>query len=75
MNKNPASPFNSTGIDHYLRNMALETLVIVGLATGACVMSTTRGAADRGYNCILVEDACATIDPVSHESEPLDVKS
>ena len=34
--------------------------MITGVATNACVETTARDGADRGYKCILVEDACAT---------------
>ena len=66
-NKNTASAFNSTNIDQILRNMGIESLVITGMATSSCVESTARDAADKGYNCILVEDACADKYPDSHK--------
>jgi len=66
--KNSSSPFNSTGIDQVLRNMNIETLVVTGLATDMCVITTARDAADRGYNVIVAEDACTTFDLASHES-------
>ena len=66
-NKNTSSAFNSTNIDQILRNMRIETLVITGMATSACVESTARDASDKGYNCILVEDACADRYPDSHK--------
>jgi biuret amidohydrolase len=61
IDKNSASAFNSTNIDQILRNLGIESLVITGVATNACVETTARDAADRGYKCILVDDACATI--------------
>ena len=66
-NKNTTSAFNSTNIDQILRNMGIESLVITGIATSSCVESTARDAADKGYNCILVEDACADKYPDSHK--------
>jgi biuret amidohydrolase len=60
IDKNSASAFNSTNIDQLLRNMGIDSLVITGVATNACVETTARDAADRGYKSILVEDACAT---------------
>ncbi len=38
----------------------METLVFCGMATDMCVKATARDAADRGFNAIVVEDACAT---------------
>ncbi len=57
-NKNTGSAFTSTNIDLILRNIGIESLVITGVATDSCVETTARDASDRGYNCILVEDAC-----------------
>jgi len=65
--KNSSSPFTSTGIDQILRNMAIETLVITGVSTSACVETTARDAADRGYNCLLVDDACAAKNQELHD--------
>ena len=66
IDKNASSPFNGTGIDQLLRNLNLETLVIVGMATDMCVETTARDAADRGYNVIVVEDATATFFAEHH---------
>lgn len=59
INKVTRGAFNSTGIDQLLRNMGIEYLLITGAVTHGCVESTARDAADRGYNCVLVADACA----------------
>ncbi len=61
IDKNSASAFNSSNIDQLLRNFGIDSLVITGVATNACVETTARDAADRGYKCILVDDACATL--------------
>jgi len=58
--KNSVGAFNSTAIDQILRNMGVTGLVIVGVITEGCVETTARDAADRGYECILVEDGCAS---------------
>ena len=38
------------------------------MATNHCVDSTARDAADRGYNVILVDDACNDNDPAAHRA-------
>jgi nicotinamidase-related amidase len=68
IDKNASSPFNGTGIDQILRNLGIETLVTVGIATDMCVETTSRDAADRGYNVIVVEDATATFLPHHHRA-------
>jgi nicotinamidase-related amidase len=59
VDKNASGAFNSSAIDFHLQQLGLQTLVVTGVATFACVDNTARDAADRGYNVILVEDACA----------------
>lgn len=66
-NKNSGNAFNSTNIDQILKNMGIDSLVITGMATNVCVEITARDAADRGYNCILVDDACACKNQDAHE--------
>ncbi|MFH1480979.1 MAG: isochorismatase family cysteine hydrolase [Pseudomonadota bacterium] len=62
LNKLTRSAFTSTGLDQIMRNMGINTVAFTGAATNVCVETTARDAADRGYRCILVEDACATLD-------------
>ena len=57
LDKNTSSAFNSTGIEWLLRNMDVETLVVVGMATDMWSRRPRGDAADRGFNVILVEDA------------------
>lgn len=66
LNKRTASAFASTGIDHLLRGLGVTDLVCTGLTTEACVESTARSAADRGYKVIMVDDACQTWEEAAH---------
>jgi nicotinamidase-related amidase len=59
LTKSSASAFTSTGIDALLRNLGTEQLVLTGVSTSQCVDLTARDAADRGYGCLVVEDAVA----------------
>jgi biuret amidohydrolase len=68
IDKNTSSAFSSTGIEWLLRNMNVETLVLVGIATDMCVETTARDAADRGFNVIVVEDATATFFEHHHRA-------
>jgi len=58
--KTTGSVFNSTNIHYVLRNMGIETLIMVGVMTGGCVESAARDAKDLGYHVLVVEDACGT---------------
>jgi nicotinamidase-related amidase len=62
------SPFNSTALDQYLRNMGVENLVVAGVLTDAAVETTARDAGDRGFNVIAVEDACAALEAEHHDT-------
>jgi nicotinamidase-related amidase len=66
--KNSVSAFTSTGLDRVLRNLGIEYLIFTGLATQACVETTARDAVDRGYNSVLVDDACITFTQAAHDA-------
>lgn len=68
IDKNTSSAFNSTGIEWLLRNKGIETIVVVGMATDMCVETTSRDAADRGFNAIIVEDGSATFFERHHRA-------
>jgi nicotinamidase-related amidase len=59
--------FNATAIDQILKNLGVERLVVVGVGTNDCVETAVRDASDRGYDVILVGDACATRVREQHE--------
>lgn len=60
------SAFADTGLDAWLRERGIRTLVITGITTEVCVHSTLRAAIDLHYRCFTVADACASADPALH---------
>lgn len=60
--------FNGSQIDFVLSNMGIESLVVTGVTTSACVETTARDAADRGYGTLLVSDALADYDQELHDA-------
>jgi len=52
--------FRETPLLDHLRQQRITQLVIAGMMTQMCVESTTRAAADLGFQCLLAHDACAT---------------
>lgn len=63
-----SSGFAGSNLDVFLRNNNIETIYLVGYATNVCVESTFREAHDKGYNPVIISDACATFDRKQHES-------
>lgn len=66
INKTTASAFNSSNFESYLRSKEIDALVVTGVGTNYCVEMTFRDASDKGFLCVLVEDACATSTPEMH---------
>jgi biuret amidohydrolase len=49
--------FWATGLHETLQAMGITQLVFAGVTTEVCVQTSMREANDRGYDCLLVEDA------------------
>lgn len=60
--------FNSTTIDQTLRAMGRDTLLITGVTTNACVETTARDAADRGFATVLIDECMADHDQEAHDA-------
>ena len=61
-----AGLFSTTGLDALLREDGRDTLVLMGVATSGCVLSTLRWAADVSYKLAVVRDGCADADAEVH---------
>jgi ureidoacrylate peracid hydrolase len=60
--------FHGTPLDLNLRTEGVDTIVVCGLTSNVCVESTIRGAHERGYNVVMVEDATAAHRDEMHEA-------
>lgn len=60
--------FYQTDLELILANAGIETLIFTGVTTNVCVQSSLREAIDRGFECITVEDCCATSDMSLHDA-------
>ncbi len=55
--------FYNTNLAELLAEKDITHLVITGVTTEVCVQTTMREANDRGYECLLVEDATESYFP------------
>jgi nicotinamidase-related amidase len=55
--------FYATKLDVLLRSQRITHLILAGVTTEVCVQTTMREANDRGYDCLLVEDATESYFP------------
>lgn len=47
-------------LEHYLQNLKVKNIVLVGLTTDHCVSTTARMGANLGFEVMVVADGCAT---------------
>lgn len=55
--------FWATGIHERLQQLDITHLVFAGVTTEVCVQASMREANDRGYECLLIEDATESYFP------------
>jgi nicotinamidase-related amidase len=55
--------FHATPLQPTLQQLGVTQLVFAGVTTEVCVQTTMREANDRGYECLLVEEATASYFP------------
>ena len=66
LTKTSMDVFTSTRLADELRERNVLTLVIAGVLTDACVESSARHAAERGFQVFVVDDACAAWEERFH---------
>jgi nicotinamidase-related amidase len=64
--KTKPGAFSTTGLDIMLREIGVDTVILMGVATSGCVLSTIRWAVDMNYKPFVVADACSDPDPEVH---------
>jgi len=55
--------FYATDVASTLKERGITQLVFAGVTTEVCVQTSMREANDRGYECLLIEDATASYFP------------
>jgi nicotinamidase-related amidase len=62
------SPFNTTGIEVYLRRFGVTTLILTGYSTTGVVEGSLLEARDKDYDCVVVRDCCTAGTFKEHET-------
>ena len=60
--------FFKTDLEKILRDRGVTQVIVCGVTTECCVQSTIRGAVDRGFFVLTLEDCCASYYPDMHEA-------
>jgi biuret amidohydrolase len=60
--------FYNTNLESLLQEKGITHLLVTGVTTEVCVQTTMREANDRGYECLLVEDATESYFPEFKQS-------
>ncbi len=60
--------FYATPLADILKQHGITQLVVTGVTTEVCVHTTVREANDRGLECLVVADCCASYFPDFHET-------
>jgi len=68
VDKTANGAFYQTDLDIILRAQKITHLLFTGCTTDVCVHTTLREANDRKFQCLLIEDACASADQYAHEA-------
>ncbi|MES2260242.1 MAG: isochorismatase family cysteine hydrolase [Pseudomonadota bacterium] len=68
VDKTANGAFCQTDLEMILRAQGITHLLFTGCTTDVCVHTTLREANDRKFQCLLVEDACASCDAYAHQA-------
>ncbi len=72
LTKNVNSAFIGTGLDEILKNLNINTLVIVGMTTNHCISTTVRMAGNLGYETFLISDSTACYNTKGLDGKEID---
>ena len=72
LTKSVNSGFIGTPLKEMLDKQNCKSVVVIGLTTDHCVSTTTRMAANYGYNTFLISDATATFNKIGAKGEAYD---
>lgn len=59
--------FHETGLDHHLRSLGVNRIIVTGLHTNMCVRHTSASAFFHGYDIVVPEDCVDAFSEDDHE--------
>lgn len=62
------SAFYATELEHILHTKGIRNVVITGVTTECCVLSTTRDANEREFEGLTLRDCVGSTIPAAHEA-------
>jgi len=68
VDKSGTGAFHGTDLASILAARDIRGLIVAGVTTDVCVHTTIREATDRGFECLVVADACSSGDPELHRA-------
>jgi len=74
IDKTANGAFTNTDLAAVLAARGVRHIAFAGNTIDVCVHSTLREAADRGFECLLLRDACGALDPAPHAAAVAMVK-
>jgi nicotinamidase/pyrazinamidase len=57
-----------TGLEDYLNENGIETLIVYGIATDVCIKATVLDALEAGFKVVVIENLCRGVTPESSRS-------
>jgi nicotinamidase-related amidase len=72
LTKKVNSAFIGTGLDEILKDLNINTLVIVGMTTNHCISTSVRMAGNLGYETYLISDSTACYNTLGIDGKDID---
>ncbi len=66
--KNTYDAFINTDLAKVLKDLDVQTVIVCGVMTDCCCDTTARSAFNRGFETLLVKDACGSANNTQHEA-------